>query len=104
MPISLDPELAGCCGGVKEPEKRIGGTDDHTRKFVDAILTQTKANADIETAVRSDTLCQLALLSIKQSGKLGWDPVAEDFIDHPNASALLKARPFRGDWKLPEIG
>jgi len=104
MPISLDPELAGCCGGVKEPEKRIGGTDDHTRKFVDAILTQTKANADIETAVRSDTLCQLALLSIKQSGKLGWDPVAEDFIDHPNASALLKARPLRGDWKLPEIG
>ena len=103
MPISLDPELAGCCGGVKEPGKRIGGSDDHTRKFIDAIRSGTRANADIETAVRSDTLCQLALVSIKQPGRLAWDPVKEDFIGSAAASTLLKARPFRGDWKLPEL-
>ncbi len=104
MPVSLDPEALGCCGGKKDDVKRVSGSDDHTRKFVDAVISGTRANCDIETSVRSDALCQLAAIAVRQNRKLIWDPVAEKFTGDDDANALLKARAFRGDWKLPEIG
>ena len=103
MPIALDPELLGCCGGKRGPDTRVSGSDDHTRKFVDAVISGTRANCDIETSVRSDALCQLAAIVVKQNRKLTWDPVAEQFAGDDAANAMLKAWPFRGDWKLPEI-
>ena len=60
-----------------------------------------RAICDIEAAVRSDTLCQLALIAVKQGRKLAWDPQAERFPNDDAANALLQPRPFRGDWKLP---
>lgn len=105
MPISLDPLHSGCCGGKDMIGKRTSGSDDHTRNFIDAVITRTPANCDIETAVRSDTLCQLALIAVKQNGrKLLWSPVAEQFVNDDSANAMLKARPFRGDWRLPQVG
>ena len=103
MPIVLDPELLGCCGGKKDDTRRVSGSDDHTLKFVDAVISGTRANCDIETSVRSDALCQLAAIVVKQNRKLTWDPVAEQFTGDDAANAMLKARPFRGDWKLPEV-
>ncbi len=75
-------------------------SQDHVRNFVDAIKTKTRAICDIETAVRSDTLCQLALIAVKLGRKLRWDPRAERFLDDPAADAMLQPRPFRGEWKL----
>ena len=74
----------------------------HTRNFLDAIKNGTRAICDIETAVRSDTLCQLALIAVKQGRKLAWDPQAERFPNDDAANAMLQPRTFRGDWKLPE--
>ncbi|MCY2991368.1 MAG: hypothetical protein NTY19_26365, partial [Planctomycetota bacterium] len=74
----------------------------HTRNFVDAIKNRTRAICDIEAAVRSDTLCQLALIAVKQGGKLAWDPQAERFVGDDAANALLLPRAFRGEWKLPD--
>lgn len=76
---------------------------DHVRNFVDAVKTRTRAICDIETAIRSDTLCQIALIAVKQGRKLRWDPQAERFIDDAAANAMLQPRPFRGQWKLPEV-
>ncbi|MBX7208201.1 MAG: Gfo/Idh/MocA family oxidoreductase [Verrucomicrobiaceae bacterium] len=104
MPVVLDPEVLGCCGGKKDPDKRVSGSDDHTRKFVDAVLSGTRSNCDIDTSVRSDALCQLAAIVIKENRKLKWDPEGETFIGDERAAARMKARTFRGDWKLPEIG
>ena len=78
-------------------------SQDHVRNFVDAIRTGTRAICDIETAVRSDTLCQLALIAVKQGRKLRWDPQAERFIGDPASDAMLQPRPFRGPWRLPEV-
>jgi Oxidoreductase family, C-terminal alpha/beta domain len=103
MPIVLDPELLGCCGGKKDDAIRVSGSDDHTRKFVDAVISGTRANCDIEASVRSDALCQLAAIVVKQNRKLTWDPVAEQFTGDDAPNAMLKAKPFRGDWKLPEV-
>ena len=77
---------------------------EHTRNFVDAIKNKTRAICDIDTAVRSDTLPQLAAIALKAKRKLAWDPVAETFGGDTAANALMNARPFRGEWKLPEIG
>ena len=76
---------------------------EHTRNFVDAIKTKQRAICDIETAVRSDTLPQLTAIALKTKRKLTWNPAAEQFTNDDAANALMNARPFRGDWKLPEI-
>jgi predicted dehydrogenase len=76
---------------------------NHTRHFVEAIQQGTRPLCAIETAVRSGTLCHLALLAVKQGRKLRWDPQAERFVDDDAANAMLQPRPFRGDWKLPEV-
>ena len=95
-------------GFLRDPQNQCGKmplklpvSQEHTRNFVDAIKQGGRAICDIETAVRSDTLCQLAHLAVKQGRKLQWDPVAEHFIDDAAANAMLEPRAFRGEWKLP---
>jgi len=68
-----------------------------------AIKNHRQAICDIETAVRSDTLCQLALIAVKQGRKLHWDPQSEGFLNDDAANASLQPRPFRGEWRLPEV-
>ena len=75
---------------------------DHTRDFVEAIRKRSRAICDIETAVRSDTLCQLALIAVKRARRLEWDAGAERFVNDEAANAMLAARAFRGDWRLKE--
>lgn len=76
---------------------------EHTRNFVDAVKSGTRPICDIETSVRSDTLCQLASVVLKAHRKLAWDPQTESFGTDTEANALLNQRPFRGEWKLPEV-
>ncbi len=99
-----DPNL------LRDPQNKCGMmpiklpvSRDHTRDFIDAIRQHTRAICDIETAVRSDTLCQLALISVKRGRKVEWDPQAERFVNDDAANAMLRARAFRGDWKLKEV-
>ena len=91
------------------PENKVGTmpiklaiSGDHTRDFLDAIRNGRRAICDIETAVRSDTLCQIALIAVKQGRKLRWNPQTERFLNDDAANASLQPRPFRGEWKLPE--
>ncbi|MBI5397570.1 MAG: Gfo/Idh/MocA family oxidoreductase [Verrucomicrobia bacterium] len=82
---------------------KLAISNHHTRNFLDAIKTGSRTICDIETAVRSDTLCQLALIAVKQGRKLKWDPQTERFANDDAANAMLQPRPFRGEWKLPEV-
>ena len=75
----------------------------HTYNFVEAVSRARRAICDIETAVRSDTLCQLALIAVKQGRKLQWDPQAERFLGDDAAAEMLQPRAFRGPWKLAEV-
>ncbi len=76
---------------------------EHTRNFIDSVKAGSKAICDIETAVRSDALCQLAAIAVKAKRPLHWDPATETFQNDAEANKLLEARTFRGDWKLPKI-
>lgn len=76
---------------------------EHTRNFIDAIQGKGQPICGIETAVRSDTLPQLAAVCLKTGRKLKWNPEAEDFGDDQEANQLMNHRPLRGDWKLPTV-
>jgi hypothetical protein len=41
----------------------------------------------------------LGLIAMKLGRKVRWNPVAERFVDDPEADRLL-ARPMRGHWHL----
>lgn len=87
-----------------QPEKlpvRLPVSPDHIRNLVDAIKHGAKPISDIEVAVRSDTLCQLALIAVKTGRRLQWDPQTEKIVNDEAASRLLEPRAFRGDLKLP---
>jgi predicted dehydrogenase len=89
-----------------KPEKlpvRLPVSRDHTRNFVDAIKAGRRAICDIETAVRGDTLCQIALIAVKLGRRLSWDPQAERFVGDDEANRMLKARPMRPPWSLPDV-
>lgn len=95
---------------LRDPQNKAGAMPvklpvslEHTRNFVDAIRGKAKAVCGIETAVRSDTLCQLAAIALKTRRKLAWDPAAETFGSDTAANALMSHRPMRGDWKLPVV-
>jgi predicted dehydrogenase len=95
---SLLTEPRNQCGSM--PVK-LPVSVDHARNFIESVVVKQPAISDIETAVRGDTLCQLAWISVKQGRRLTWDPVAEQFTGNPEANALLQPRPYRGDWALP---
>jgi predicted dehydrogenase len=95
---------------LDDPQSKCGAmpivlpaSDDHTRNFVDAIRNRKRAICDIDASVRTDTLCQLALISVKQGRKLKWDPTSEQFPGDEASNALLQPRPPQDGWKLPEV-
>lgn len=82
---------------------RLPASVDHGRNFVDAIRTGAPTICDIETAVRSDTVCQLALIAVRQGRRIRWNPAAEQIPGDDGAAGWLRPRVFRGDWVLPEV-
>ena len=100
--MSLD-ERARLKKQMSDQAVKLAVSKNHTRNFLDAIRNKTRAVCDIETAVRGDTLCQLALIAVQEGRKLNWDAKAENFSGDDAANARLRARPFRGDWKLPVV-
>jgi predicted dehydrogenase len=82
---------------------RLPVSTHQVRNFLDAIKNRIRPICDIETAVRSDTLCQLGSIAVKQGRKLQWNPKKEEFVNDAAANAQLQPRPFRGDWKLPQV-
>lgn len=93
---------------LRDPQNKCGtmpvklpASNHHVRNFLDAIRMKQQPICDIETAVRSDTLCQLSLIAVKLGRKLQWDPANEQFVNDDAANRLLKAPPGRGAWKIP---
>ncbi len=80
-------------------EVRLFKSDNHAVNFIEAVKGKSKPAAPIDIAVRTDTLCNLQLIAAKLRRKLRWDPEKEQFINDPEANALLD-RPMRAPWKI----
>ena len=87
-------------GAVIAPnERRVIRSNDHRRNFLDAIRTGRKTISPVEAAVRAGTVCQQAHIALRLGRRLRWDPVAEAFLDDPEANRML-SRAMRGPWRL----
>jgi predicted dehydrogenase len=73
----------------------------HQRNLIEAIQSGKPTVAGIDSAVRGDTLCHLALAAVSLKRKLRWDPVAERYLDDDEANRSLAPRIPRAPWKLP---
>ena len=94
----------------RDPKNKVGTmpielpeSTNHAGNFIEAIKNDTRAICDIETAVQSDVLCQMALIAVKQGRKLNWDSKKERFKNDAGANAMLEPREIRGNWQLPKV-
>jgi predicted dehydrogenase len=70
----------------------------HWRNWIECIRTRRKPISEIETCVRSSTVCILANLSMRHKTWLDWDEQAWT-VKQPEMRQYLKAR-YRAPWKL----
>lgn len=94
----------------RDPQNKVGTmpirlpvSTHHEGNFIQAIKNGTRAICDIDTAMQSDILCQIAHIAVQTGRRLNWDSKRENFINDKGANDLLKKREFRGNWKLAKI-
>jgi len=97
--LLLDPENKPGAMPIQLPVN----LEEHTRDLIEAIKTGRPTVAGIDTALRSNTLCHLALAAVELGRPLHWDPAAEDFGDGEDDRERLEPRPQRGPYQLPKI-
>ncbi|MCX8036311.1 MAG: Gfo/Idh/MocA family oxidoreductase [Candidatus Sumerlaeia bacterium] len=70
-------------------------SDNHYRNFLDCIQSRKETICPVETAQRSDTICQLSDITIRLKRRIRWDPEKEQILDDPEANEWL-SKPKRG--------
>jgi predicted dehydrogenase len=70
----------------------------HWKNWIECIRTRQKPTSDIETCVRSSTVCQLANLAMRHKLRLDWDE-AKWSVTQDAVKPYLKAH-YRSPWKL----
>ena len=71
----------------------------HMDNFLACVRTRQDPAAPVEVGHRSATVCHLGVMAMRLGRKVRWDPVAERFIDDPEAERL-RARSMRAPWHL----
>ena len=67
--------------------------------FIQAVKNRTQSLIPAEVGHRTNTMCHLGYISIKEGQKLHWDPERELFKDNDTANRLL-VRPLRSPWAI----
>jgi len=80
-------------------EKHLYESKNHYVDWLDAIKKRTKPVCDIETGLRSVSVCHLGNIAYKLGRALKWDPEREEILGDADASKLL-SRPYRSPWHL----
>jgi len=78
---------------------RLPVSNFHQGNFVECVRSRQETISNIDVAVRSDTVCQLAWCAFQLGRKLHWDPAEEVFVNDPDANQRL-TRPLRAPWRL----
>jgi predicted dehydrogenase len=78
---------------------RLPASDHHQKNLLDSVRSRRPTVSPIEIAVRSDTVCHLADISMRLGRRLRWDPEKEVFPGDDEANRLLR-RPMRAPWSL----
>ena len=74
-------------------------TRDHAIRFVDCVRGAAEPNANALTSHMATNIGHLGNIAWRTGKKLEWDPVAEKFLNAPDANALLYRQP-RPEWSM----
>ncbi|MDD2381603.1 MAG: Gfo/Idh/MocA family oxidoreductase [Mariniphaga sp.] len=80
-------------------EFKLPFSNDHRRNYLDAVRTGSKPISTIESAIKSEIICQQAYIAMELEQKLYWDNENEKFINNIAANKML-SRPMRSPWHL----
>jgi predicted dehydrogenase len=95
-------------GGPRSKKARLESrdgdlTEQHTRNFLDCIVSREKPHADIEIGHRSTSFSLLANMALATRERLDWDAKAERVTNHPEVNALLDYE-YREPWRSLQRG
>lgn len=74
-------------------------SDNHTRNFIDCVLSRNEPIAPIETAHRSITIGHLGNIAMRLGRDLKWDPDTERFVGDEEAQRMA-SRAMRSPWRV----
>lgn len=80
-------------------ETHLYVSNDHYGNFLDCVQTRSVPICPIEVGHRSVSVCHLANISMRLGRGLKWDPKREQFVDAPDADAML-SRAMRAPWQV----
>lgn len=69
----------------------------HMDNFLECVRTRREPAAPVEVGHRGATVAHLGNIAMRLGRKVRWDPVAERFIDDPEADRMMD-RAMRGPW------
>ena len=84
---------------IADDEFKLPASDDHRRNFLDGMRKGSTPISTIESAVKSEIVCQQAFISMEVGQKLHWDNEKEIFINNDAANKML-SRPRRSPYNL----
>ncbi|MDX9866544.1 MAG: Gfo/Idh/MocA family oxidoreductase [Kiritimatiellia bacterium] len=85
---------------IRDDEVKLYVSGNHERNFIEGILTGKPVISPCETGHRTITIAHLANIGLRLGRKtLKWDPVAERFLNDPEADRLLGVA-YRKPWSL----
>lgn len=84
---------------IRKTHNTTDATSLHARHFIDCVRSRQRAPADVEVGHRSTIVAHLGNIAYRTGKKLKWDRAREDFVDAPEATALLR-RKAREPWTL----
>jgi predicted dehydrogenase len=74
-------------------------TDQHTRNFLDCVVSRKRPTADVEIGHRSTTFSHLGNISLETGLRIEWDAENERITNRPEANELLHYE-YRKPWSL----
>jgi len=96
----IDASNKSLLGSVIGPtEIHLYKSNDHHQNFLDCVRSRSETITPAKLAHRSIMIGHLGLIAMKLGRKVNWDPVAERFINDPEADRLL-SRTMRSPWHL----
>lgn len=83
----------------KDPgEKRLPVSMDQIKNFVDCVISREQPVGNLHSAVRSDIICHLTDMCIREGRVITWDPKSEAIVGDPEAAKRM-TRVMRPPWE-----
>lgn len=84
---------------LRPTDFHLHACDNHHTDFMNAVRSRGQPGANIGVACRSITVCHLGNIAYELGRPLRWDPVAENFVNDPEASRMC-FRQMRSPWHI----